>query len=417
MNIALTTTFLFLVLGSTSIGCGSSSRKSSAAPNDGGRDAANADSAVEIPLSRCMSPVFSSLGAHGPIYTANVTLGGSQVFRMLADTGSSLMGVASSSCTDCTGVSPLYTPGTSAADLHQSGSVTYNGSGISGELFKDNAQAGMASTVPVTLLSIEKQGGFLTQNPLCNSFQGVLGLATPDPGENDYFAQLVAVDGTPNIFSVGLCDAGGSLWLGGYNPSATTGPPQFTPMNQSGFYTINLTGIEIGGTALSVPSTSYGAAIVDTGEPLLRLPGDAFQAATTAIAGSVNFQKLFGGASWFTSATSCAAVAMTSAELDSALPSLTLTFGSNPSISVQAAATSSYLQAQLGSSGTSWCPGLAPNGSASSGGGSGGSGGSNVDAGSVVGPVAIIGDSFLRSSVVIFDRQNQRMGFAPHTCP
>jgi hypothetical protein len=373
---------------------------------------------IAVPLTRCPSPVISSFGLNGPLYTAKVSVGGSQTFQMLVDTGSSEMGVASSSCTDCMGVSPLYNPGPNAVDLHQTSGVVYNGSAVSGELFTDDVQVGQAQTVPVNFLAIVKQINFLTQSPLCTSYQGVLGLGTPGPAERDYFAQVVALRRSANMFAVGLCETGGSLWLGGYDPSTVTGIPQFTQMDQSGFYTIQLTGFEVAGNRLNVPSTSYGAAVVDTGDPLLRLPGDALQAAAMAIASNADFQKLFGGAAWFSSPTpSCATVGMTAAELDAALPPLTLTFGSNPSISVQARATSSYLQAQISGSNTSWCPGLAAYDVASTGGGSGGSGG--TDAGGLIGagPVAIVGDAFLRSSVVIFDRQNQRMGFAPHTCP
>jgi hypothetical protein len=180
-------------------------------------------------------------------------------------------------------------------------------------------------------------------------------------------------------------------------------------MADSAYYTIQLTGVAVAGTALRVPSTSYGSAIVDTGDPLLRLPGDLFQAATAAIASNAQFQRLFGGADWFSSTTeppSCAGSGTTAAQLDASLPTLTLTFGSGPSISVEARATSSYLQAQNSGGTTVWCPGLAVEGFTC-----GGSG----DAGCP--SEALIGDAFLRSSVVIFDRQNSRMGFAPHICP
>jgi hypothetical protein len=131
--------------------------------------------------------------------------------------------------------------------------------------------------------------------------------------------------------------------------------------------------------------------LIDTGNPLLDLPAGVFAKVTDAIASSPAFRTLFGGADWLSGA-SCTSVGMTQADLDAVLPSLTLTLGSSSPIAVQTSATRSYLQLQAGTGGQTWCPAII------------GSGGG-------------IGAAFLRSSVVIFDIQNQRLGFAPHTCP
>src|SRR5579862_1690201 len=58
---------------------------------------------VTIPLGGCI-----------PEYTAEVTIGGKQVFNLVVDTGSTTLGVASNTCSNCTGIKPLYTPGVSA---------------------------------------------------------------------------------------------------------------------------------------------------------------------------------------------------------------------------------------------------------------------------------------------------------------
>jgi hypothetical protein len=155
---------------------------------------------VTVLLARCAAPVISALGVNGPIYTAKVTLGGSQTFDMLVDTGSPEMLVASSSCNDCTGVSPLFTPGTSAVDLHRTDSMIYGAGELAGELYTESAQVGGAPTVPVNLLAVTNSAGFFgSQNVLCDSDQGILGLATPLSGESDYFEQLVGLRGVPDI--------------------------------------------------------------------------------------------------------------------------------------------------------------------------------------------------------------------------
>jgi len=42
---------------------------------------------------------------------------------------------------------------------------------------------------------------------------------------------LLADQGVPKIFSTLLCDEGGLLWMGGYDPSATTSTPLYTPLD------------------------------------------------------------------------------------------------------------------------------------------------------------------------------------------
>lgn len=366
-----------------------------------------------VALSRCGGDVVDpSRGVLGPVYTANVALG-SQAFGMLLDTGSSRVVVASSTCTDCSGVSPLYSPDADAQDTNQKESVLYGAGALAGELYDGTAKPGDGPGAPVTFLAVDTQNGFFSDNPLCSSFQGVFGLGDPLPNEDDYFPGLVQKSGVADVFSISLCDAGGSLWLGGYDPSATDGAPQFTPLAAG--YRVALSGIAIDGTDVAIPASGLGPLRVDTGEPLVRLPSGAFNAVTKAIGDNAQFKAIFGGASWFTQFPPvCVAAGKAAADLDAALPHMTIKLGSNPTIAVDARATVSYLQRQA--SDGAWCPGLAPTGSASGGGGGGGgSGGSGNDAGIL--QEGLLGDSFLRSSVVIFDRKNQRLGLAPHTCP
>jgi hypothetical protein len=92
----------------------------------------------------------------------------------------------------------------------------------------------------------------------------------------------------------------------------------------------------------------------------------------------------------------CKTLSKTKADLDAALPPLTLTFGDGAdAITVQAAPTESYLANYEGM----WCPTLA-----------------SFDPGSSGLPIAsIMGAPLMRSNIVIFDREKQRIGFAPHT--
>src|SRR3569623_3491413 len=63
---------------------------------------------------------------------------GSQSFMMDLDTGSTTIGDAAMGCTQCTGVTPLYAPGTGATDTHQTARTSYaDGSSWSGEIWSD----------------------------------------------------------------------------------------------------------------------------------------------------------------------------------------------------------------------------------------------------------------------------------------
>ena len=57
----------------------------------------------------------------------------------------------------------------------------------------------------------------------------------------------------PRIFSTLLCDEGGLLFVGGYNPDAVTAPPLYTPMDSSqGYYIFNIRGVGLGGQDLGL---------------------------------------------------------------------------------------------------------------------------------------------------------------------
>jgi hypothetical protein len=227
---------------------------------------------------------------------------------------------------------------------------------------------------------------------------------------------------TSNVFATELCPNGGTLWLGGYDPSATTAAPQYTPMPNSPYspyyYLVTLTAITVGSTTIPIASAnaSYPDTVLDTGSSVFIMPSAAFSLLTNTIAADLHFQQLFGvstsdggslGAdastpdagvpSYFSNPSNCVSLTETKEQLDSLLPPLTLVFGSNPSISVQALPTESYLISYDGL----WCPAVY-----------------GMDPGEDFPFAADLGAPVLRSNVVIIDRANQRVGFAPHAaCP
>lgn len=349
-------------------------------------------------------PLFSCDGIG---YTVGATIGGSQQFQLLLDTGSTTLGVAGSTCSTCD-VSPKYTPGATAVDQHDTAESQYDEGSWSGEVYEDSVVLGSAASTPVDLASIQTQSMFF--NPIqCDStsggLQGVVGFGPAEaavPGTNGYFDQLVATAQVPNVFATELCDTGGTLWLGGYDPSFTTGPPQYVPlltdMFSQFYYSVDLTSITVNGTTVPIASGQFTDSVVDTGTSVFLLGTTSFDALTAAIAKSPQFQSMVGGASWF--AEGCqqsTAFSATKAALDAALPALTLTFSSGAA--VQALPTESYL---VSVESDEWCPAL----------------GSQAQSDESFPFASIMGAAVLRSSVVVFDRVKKRVGFAPHTaCP
>jgi hypothetical protein len=126
---------------------------------------------------------------------------------------------------------------------------------------------------------------------------------------------------------------------------------------------------------------------VDSGGPALGLPAAAYNAAITKIGASPAFQSVFGGASWF-GANNCMMLAMTRAQLDASLPKVTVQIGSPP-LSVELPATSAYLESYPTANGTAYCPGIFS---------------SNF---------TDLGNTMIRAGLVIFDREQHRLGFAP----
>ncbi|MBY0274233.1 A1 family peptidase [Candidatus Binatia bacterium] len=343
-------------------------------------------------------------------YTAPVTIG-TQTFDLIADSGSTTLAVASTGCASCTGVSPLYAPGSTATDLSSTVSSTYgDGSGWSGAVFSDLVSLSPQTTsVRMGFAAIRNNlDGFL-QQATCNlgsvslPYQGLVGLGgpglLPDAGTDSYLDQLAALGAVADVFSVRLCALGGTLWLGGYDGAAATTPPSYTPMvGGSSLNQVTLSRVGVGATSVTVDAN----AIVDTGTTDMVLPTAAFDAIASAVAAAPTFAQNFsGGPSWFSSGTCSRPLqGLTKDRLDDGLPMLQLTFPSSPSttFSIDLPATDSYLLHETDAAGNAYyCAGIAPNGG---------------------GTLTIIGANAMHSLLTVFDRRNQRIGFAPgQGCP
>ncbi|MBZ3870246.1 Beta-secretase 2 [Sciurus carolinensis] len=157
---------------------------------------------------------------------------------------------------------------------------------------------GFNSSFLVNIATIFKSENFFLPGIKWN---GILGLAyatlaKPSSSLKTFFDSLVTQAKIPNIFSMQMCGAGlpvagsgtngGSLVLGGIEPSLYKGDIWYTPIKEEWYYQIEILKLEIGGQSLNLDCTEYNAdkAIVDSGTTLLRLPQKVFDAVVEAVA-------------------------------------------------------------------------------------------------------------------------------------
>jgi len=359
--------------------------------NDNQHNGPDAPPAVDAPKPDAPVPDVAAIplmSPDGTFYTAATQIGG-QSFAMVVDTGSSTAAVAGTPCTACA-VTPKYTPGTSATDEHQTASAQYGSGSWNGEIFSDQMGLGaMTPAVPVKLASISTEKTFFDGNN--NGFQGLLGLGGDGlltQGTTSYFDGVVAA-GMKSIVSFEMCDAaGGTMWLGGYDPAHTAAAPQYAAMSaQLPYYAITLSDLKLGTTSVGFTSST---AIVDTGTSLFYVsPTVANNVVTQANKATTVFTGAFAQQQGIFCAT--AKTGVTPAQIDAALPPLALTFkGTAGAFTISAPATSSYL---LDVGGGMWCIGISSD--------------------PQLAGFTLMGDIGMRGFVTIFDRVNHQIGFAP----
>jgi Eukaryotic aspartyl protease len=361
-----------------------------AADGDAGTDAADAGdggfardgTAGPDAMTREAGPVVAVNlgGCYSNLYTAPVTLGTTQQFQLALDTGSTTLTVAGQDCPTCVdaGLTPLYAPGASAMDLGFPVQSNYDGPGCCQSVNPDYGFTGEAYADTVTVGGLSTQvdlgamqaigGGFLTvgspnANASCDTptgsvpshIEGIVGLG-PDgllvSGTTSFWDGIVSSGEELDVFAVKLCHVGGTLWLGGFDPTALTGPLQYTGMNADYGYSVDWTGVAVSGADLDggaqVPFADPAAqySIIDSGGNGFFVPTTQFDAIAAAIEGSPAFGAAF-GPSWLSTTaqqyTNCVTLPKLPAKIDAEMPSLTLQLGSTNPIAVPLTATQSYL--------------------------------------------------------------------------
>jgi Eukaryotic aspartyl protease len=332
---------------------------------------------------------FALTSVEGITYTTNITIGGSQKFDVVLDTGSTTLAVAGTSCSNC-GVTPAYSPGATGSDQHSTSTAMYGDQSMwQAENFSDTVAITGDSSLTMRFASITSQTGFFRQGVPSEGILGLGGDALASPGTDAYIAQRTKASLGDN-FAVQLCVDDGTLWFGAPDKSHEASAEAYTPLVQittePSYYAVNVASASIGSASIGVS----GDAVVDTGTSIMVLSTAQVNALISAVEASPNYSAAFGSQTLSGNSTNidCLTSSMTDAQIDAALPPFTITLPDTGtgSFTLSLPATQSYLFDLQGQ----FCFGVA----------------------SVDGLPTILGDSFLHGVVAIFDVDKSQIGFA-----
>ncbi|NXH45078.1 BACE2 secretase, partial [Dicaeum eximium] len=242
-----------------------------------------------------------------------------QALNILVDTGSSNFAVAGVPDPD---VTSYFNPELSSTYRSEGIEVTvkYSQGSWTGVLGTDviTMPKGLYGSYTTNIATILESENFFLPGV---KWHGILGLAydalaKPSSSVETFFDSLVRQAKIPNIFSLQMCGAGlpvsgsgtngGSLVLGGIEPSLYTGDIWYTPIKEEWYYQVEILKLEVGGQNLQLDCREYNAdkAIVDSGTTLLRLPEKVFSAVVQAIARTSLIQE-FSSEFWTGSQLAC----------------------------------------------------------------------------------------------------------------
>ena len=331
-------------------------------------------------------------------YSGFITVGGQQLAAIM-DTGSSALVVASNLCTDCK-VTASYKLSANGRDLQTPVSLAYGSAQVIGDEVQDTVAVGSGPSTALILADATEQEGLFNPNncvynvSLPANNQALMGMGRnvePTDDTQTYITQILPQLYFPAV-SFALCDINGMMFLGGYPANNVTQTPFFTPLatpTASPYLAVGMQSLTVGKTHIGATLRDFGYTVVDTGTSGLALPTAVYQAVLKTIA-----QTAPGLSTVFTQPDCLRMPAGTTVtQVNAAAPSLTFGFynGQSPVNNVSVPATNSYLQAKYDAKNALYLCSLI------------GDGGSQT----------ILGNSVMRNLMVIFDFQNQQVGFAP----
>jgi hypothetical protein len=343
-------------------------------------------------------PAFPLKSAATTAYTLNITVGGSQTFDVDLDTGSTTMGVVGTSCSSCTGITPVWTPDSTAMDQGSALTSTYGLGQWTGEIYSDTVVATGDTLAPFKMNfgDINDQMDFFSSE---DYDQGILGFGPPQlayPDTDAYVTDRVTA-GANGVFAIQMCHYSGTLWFGGADKTHEISDEQYTALepvsDDQPYYLMNVQSASIAGTSLGLS----GVALPDTGTTELLLPTAAGSAFAAAMSTNSGYMSMFVGQAFEVSGDTakCLTTSHSASDIDAALPKLEVTFNDldGKPFTLTLSATESYLE-QIGEG---YCIAVG-----------------TADLGTLDDlPFFIFGDAFLRSFISVYDPVNSKIGFAP----
>eukprot|EP00698_Gefionella_okellyi_P024545 TRINITY_DN8698_c0_g1_i1.p1 TRINITY_DN8698_c0_g1~~TRINITY_DN8698_c0_g1_i1.p1 ORF type:complete len:669 (+),score=83.69 TRINITY_DN8698_c0_g1_i1:92-2008(+) len=397
-------------------------------------------------------PVSSQLLALGPqpvildalpdLYYISVTVGtsgpsgSSQQFLVQLDTGSAALGIPGVGCLCSTTPDSFYDPTlstTSVGVLATSGGcagpsqqapqycgfyAAYgDGSSISGNLYSDVVRlTGTSYSTPSAVFGMILAE---TNNFLPAEVDGIFGIAYPAlncvpysgfgsgcTSEVPVLDTIMASNGLQNIFAlcVPVDDSTGVFSVGGPDPLYFSGNLIYVPILASAsglyeFYTIGLNDIQVGGISIGISAASYAAgegSIVDSGTTLLLVSSAMYNALRSTFLTNFCYSNLAGictaGDPLTETIFDGQCFPMSANDINN-YPTLQFVIG-GVTLSLP---PQQYLRA-FGCISGLYTVGIAP-----------------MDNGGN-GPAVLLGDTFMSGFYTVFDRVQNRMGFATPQC-
>lgn len=336
-------------------------------------------------------------------YSVGVTISGTP-YQMILDTGSGFPALAGSTCSSCSGVSPLYSPGASAISLGFPLTLTYGSGSFVANSYFETLTLG-AFTVPNVLFgSMTSQSGmfssencgFATGTP---AFQGILGMAYGATlggyGENPSFAFPSFTESLGQYFALQLCESGGRMWFNSSDPTQYTSGPNPIPVINTAtvpskvWYTFTVGAVTLGSTTIT---SSLGNTILDSGTNGIVLPSSAYTTIVSQLQSNGDFLAAFPSWSTTTGFQYCVAIqgGYTSYKLNALLPTLSFTING---ITYSLTAVDGYIYVGFQSGTPLYCFGIR----------------------STTSSPSILGIPFMSQHVSFFDLPSGYIGLAPST--
>ena len=256
--------------------------------------------AVALSPAACLTPsLFGAAKLHGDPgcdYSVEAMIG-NETFKLIVDTGSSTLAVASRLCKTCL-VDNLHDDADVQPTLSNRVSVTYGSGSWSGIVEDGEMTIAGLPAVSTNFASIRSHRNFF-QEGCRHKFDGILGLAYERIGRGNIrpLIDTLASKGVANNFAIQLCgpkdEAPGSMrsgnfWIGGLDPGFMKNTMQFTPIAKEYYYNVHMTSIKVGEKLLSDSLYSIDT-IVDSGTTQLILNDKSLY---TALISEIRAQKM-----------------------------------------------------------------------------------------------------------------------------